>query len=54
MENLIGVIVLMILVGGAAVYLIRAKKKGVRCVGCSAGCACQKGSEEKRKGCRAL
>ena len=34
MENLIGVIVLVILTGGASAYLIRAKKKGVKCVGC--------------------
>ena len=40
MENLIGVIVLVILTGGASAYLIRAKKKGVKCVGCPAGGSC--------------
>lgn len=51
MENLIGVIVLVILTGGASAYLIRAKKKGVKCVGCPAGgsyCSCRKEQEETK------
>lgn len=33
MENLIGAAVLVVLVGGAVAYLIRAKRRGVKCVG---------------------
>jgi len=47
MENLIGALVLLALVGGAAVYLIQAKKKGVKCVGCPAGGACSGCQKEK-------
>lgn len=47
MENLIGALVLLALVGGAAVYLIQAKKKGVKCVGCPVGGACSGCQKEK-------
>ena len=40
MENVIVVILLVLIVGGAVAYLIRAKKQGVRCVGCPAGGNC--------------
>ena len=34
MENIILLIILIAIVGGASVYIYRAKKKGVRCIGC--------------------
>ena len=34
--------VLAVIVGGAVVYLLRAKRKGVRCIGCPYGESCQK------------
>lgn len=37
MVNLVLILVLALAVGGAAAYLIRAKKRGVRCVGCPSG-----------------
>ena len=37
MENMIAVLVIVILVGSAAAYLIKAKRSGVKCVGCPAG-----------------
>ena len=40
MENVIVVLLLVLIVGGAVAYLIRAKKRGVRCVGCPAGGNC--------------
>jgi len=45
MINLILILVLLLIVGGAAAYLIRAKKRGVRCIGCpdGASCAAQQG-----------
>ena len=49
MENLIGAAVLVVLVGGAAAYLIRAKRSGVKCVGCPAGGACHNSQKVKRK-----
>lgn len=40
MGNLIAVIILVLLLGGAVYYLIRAKKRGVKCVGCPACGGC--------------
>ncbi|MBQ7364370.1 MAG: FeoB-associated Cys-rich membrane protein [Clostridia bacterium] len=34
MENLIPVLILVLLLGGAALYIYKAKKRGVTCIGC--------------------
>ena len=40
MINLILILVLVAIVGGAAAYIIRAKKSGAKCIGCpSGGCS---------------
>ena len=39
MVNLILVLVLTAIVGGAAVYIIRAKKRGKKCIGCPGDCS---------------
>lgn len=38
MENIIGAIVLLAILGFAAFYVIRAKKHGQKCIGCPNGC----------------
>ena len=40
MVNLILILVLAAIVGGAAVYIIREKKRGAKCVGCPHAKAC--------------
>lgn len=49
MENIIAVIVLLVIIGAAAGYVIKAKKSGRKCIGCPdggcskqgcAGCSC--------------
>ena len=40
MANLIIIVVLLIIIIGASVYVIKAKKKGVKCIGCPAGGNC--------------
>ena len=40
MVNIIVIIILMILIGGAVAYIIKAKKSGVKCIGCHAGGSC--------------
>lgn len=40
MENVILIFVLAAILGGAAVYIISAKKRGVKCIGCPAGGTC--------------
>lgn len=49
MENIIAVLVLAVLIGGAAVYLVRAKRSGVKCVGCPAGGNCSSRHKKKKK-----
>ncbi len=45
-EDIIIIAVLAILLGGAALYIRRAKKRGQKCIGCSqsgnCGCNCNK------------
>lgn len=48
MENLIAVLILLILLGGSAVYLIRAKRSGVKCIGCPAGGGCSANHKKKK------
>lgn len=48
--DLIVLAVLAALVLGAAVYVVRAKKRGVKCIGCASGCACSHHGEHK-EGC---
>lgn len=40
MENAILIVVLAAILGGAVAYIVRAKKRGVKCIGCSAGGSC--------------
>lgn len=41
MENVIIVVILLVIVGLAAGYVIRAKKRGQKCIGCpDGGCKC--------------
>lgn len=55
MENIIIIAVLVIILGSAALYIYRAKKKGQKCIGCpdsgscahakNGGCSCGCSSE---------
>ncbi len=40
MTDIIVLVILVILVGGASAYIINAKKSGVKCIGCPAGGSC--------------
>ena len=40
MADVIAVIVLVILIGSAVTYIVKEKKKGVKCIGCPAGGSC--------------
>ena len=54
MENVILIVVLVAILGGAISYIVRAKRRGVKCIGCSAGGSCggKKGnSSEDGCGC---
>lgn len=49
MADLIVVIILIILIGGAVTYIVKAKKKGTKCIGCPACGNCP--GSEKHKDC---
>ena len=40
MENLVIGIVLLMIIGAAVCYIVKAKKRGVKCIGCPAGSTC--------------
>ena len=40
MADVMILIILALLIGGAVTYMIRAKRRGVKCIGCPAGGAC--------------
>ena len=50
--NIILIVVLVLILGGAALYIVRAKRRGQRCIGCH-GCNHAEGCchpKEERKG----
>ena len=49
MADAIVLIILVLVVGGASAYLIRAKKNGVKCIGCPAGGSCPGSQKMKKK-----
>ena len=53
MENAILIIVLGAILGGAIVYIVRAKKRGAKCIGCPSGGSCGRNKEGSScSGCR--
>ncbi len=51
MENAILIVVLVAILGGAVAYIIKAKKSGVKCIGCSAGGSCGQKKGGSCSGC---
>ncbi|MBP3674256.1 MAG: FeoB-associated Cys-rich membrane protein [Oscillospiraceae bacterium] len=43
MENIILIAVIAAIIGCAAGYVYKAKKRGVKCIGCPSGCSCSSG-----------
>ncbi len=44
MENFIIIVILAVILGSAITYIIKEKKKGVRCIGCPAAGKCGAGN----------
>lgn len=44
MENIILILTVLVIVGLAAWYIIKEKKRGARCIGCPSAGKCSKGS----------
>ena len=45
--NIIAILLIVFAVGGAAFYIIRAKKKGQKCIGCPYSSMCGKAENNK-------
>lgn len=43
MENIIIIAIVVLIVGLAARYIYKEKKRGVKCIGCPEGCSCASG-----------
>jgi len=41
MADILVIAVILAAVGGASAYIIKAKKRGAKCIGCPDGCHCQ-------------
>lgn len=44
MTNLIVFLIIAAIVGGASLYIYKAKKRGVKCIGCPSSGTCAKGN----------
>ena len=51
MENLIVLAVIILIMGLAIAYIVKEKKKGVKCVGCPAATECAKKRAATANGC---
>ena len=40
MGEIIAIAIIAVIVGGAISYVIKAKKSGKKCIGCTDGCSC--------------
>ncbi len=40
LENILATLVVAAILGGAIWYIVRAKKKGIKCIGCPDGAKC--------------
>ena len=49
MADIIVTIILVVLIGGAVTYIVKAKKSGVKCIGCPAGGNCPGSGKLPRK-----
>lgn len=50
MEDFIVILVLVLILGAAITYIVKAKKRGVKCIGCPDGKACSH-AQDKASGC---
>lgn len=40
-KEVIAIIAIVVIIGGALLYIIRAKKRGAKCIGCPDGSSCK-------------
>lgn len=49
MADIVVIIILAVLIGGAVTYIIKAKKSGAKCIGCPAGGSCPSSKKTPKK-----
>lgn len=49
--DIIAVAIIVLIIGGAAAYIIKAKKNGKKCIGCPYGCSCTSNKGGTSCGC---
>jgi hypothetical protein len=50
MENIVVIVVLVLIIGLAVTWIIREKKKGIKCVGCPNAQTCSMAQKQKCNG----
>ena len=53
MENFVIIAIVAAIIGLAARYIYKEKKRGVKCIGCPEGCSCSGGCSGGCSGCQA-
>ena len=43
--------VIVLIIGGAVAYIVKAKKSGKKCIGCPEGCSCGNKNTNRASGC---
>lgn len=51
MTDFIIIAILVVIIGSATAYIMKAKKRGVKCIGCPEGSSCAHKSSEASSGC---
>lgn len=49
MTDAVVIIILLIIIGCAVTYMVKAKRRGVKCIGCPAGGSCSAGKIKRKK-----
>ncbi len=47
MNDIIVIAVIVLIIGGAVAYIVKAKKSGKKCIGCPDGCCCNTSGKGK-------
>ncbi len=51
MKEFIAIFIIALIIGGAVLYVIKAKKSGKKCIGCPDGCNCKYKKDGKSSCC---
>ena len=50
LADIIAIIVIALVIGGAVLYIVKAKKSGKKCIGCPDSCSCNAKSQDAKSG----